>query len=109
MVLSRYEVHPSFHPSKFYTHLTKKHYSRGCMLLYFSRLTYTFQALHSPHNMAGKNDSNEQLEDRKGSDEEKQTGVQPATEFEGNKVGLRTVNEGFSPDQVVAEVDEAEG
>jgi hypothetical protein len=58
--------------------------------------------------MAEKADSNEHLEDRKGSDEEKQTGVQPATEFE-RKVGLRTVDEGFSPDQVVAEVDEAEG
>jgi hypothetical protein len=102
MVLSRYEVHPPFHPSKSYTHLTKndktkglqlyrnnfrrtirlgKHYSRGCMLLHFSWLTYTFQALHSPHNRAGKKDSNEQPEDCKGSDEEKQTGVQPATEF----------------------------
>jgi hypothetical protein len=58
--------------------------------------------------MAEKADSNEHFEDRKGSDEEKQTGVQPTTEFEG-KVGLRTVDEGFSPDQVVAEVDEAEG
>jgi hypothetical protein len=58
--------------------------------------------------MAEKKDSNEHLEDRKGSDEEKQTGVQPAPEFEG-KIGLRTLDEGFSPDQVVAEVDEAEG
>jgi hypothetical protein len=58
--------------------------------------------------MAEKADSNEHLEDRKGSNEEKQTGVQPVPEFEG-KTGLRTVDEGFSPDQVVAEVDEAEG
>jgi hypothetical protein len=58
--------------------------------------------------MAEKTDSNEHVEDRKGSDEEKKTGVQPAPGFEG-KIGLRTMDEGFSPDQVVAEVDEAEG
>jgi len=58
--------------------------------------------------MAEKADSNEHLENRNGDDEEKQTGIQPAPEFEG-KVGLRTVDEGFSPDEVVAEIDEAEG
>jgi hypothetical protein len=58
--------------------------------------------------MAQKSESIKYLEDRDGSDEEKQTGINPAPQSEG-KVGLRTVDEGFSPDQVVAEIDEAKG
>jgi hypothetical protein len=55
---------------------------------------------------AEKNDSNEQLEDRNGS-EEKQTGITPAAEVEG-KEGLRTVDAGYSADQVVTEFSELE-
>jgi hypothetical protein len=55
---------------------------------------------------AEKNDSNEQLEDRNGS-EERQTGITPAAEVEG-KEGLRTVDAGYSADQVVTEFSELE-
>jgi hypothetical protein len=46
-------------------------------------------ALAPPLKMAEKNDSNEQLEERNGSNEEKQTGVKPigdAAELEANQV-----------------------
>ena len=75
------------------------------MLPHFSHLTYTFQALHSPRKMAQKSDSREHLEER---DEEKKTGIQPVPQVNGT-VGLRTVDEGYSADQVVAEIDKAEG
>jgi hypothetical protein len=55
---------------------------------------------------AEKNDSNGQLEDRNGS-EERQTGITPAAEIEG-KEGLRTVDAGYSADQVVTEFSELE-
>jgi hypothetical protein len=57
--------------------------------------------------MAEKNESNEQLEDRNGG-EEKQVGIQPNPEIEG-KDGLRTVDAGLSPDQVISEFSEQEG
>jgi MFS transporter, ACS family, DAL5 transporter family protein len=57
--------------------------------------------------MADKTEVSEQLEDRNGSDEEKQTGIAPVPELEG-KEGLRTVDEGYSPDQVVTQFSELE-
>lgn len=49
----------------------------------------------------------DQVENRNDSEEEKQTGISALGEVEG-KEGLRTVDEGYSPDQVVSEFSEAE-
>ncbi len=58
--------------------------------------------------MTPKSDNIQHSEDHDGSDEEKQAGIQSDLQLEGKDV-LRTVDAGFSPDQVVAEVSEAEG
>jgi hypothetical protein len=57
--------------------------------------------------MAKKTDSNEQVDNRNSSVEEKRTGITPATELEG-KDGLPTVDAGYSADQVVTEFSELE-
>jgi len=61
----------------------------------------------STPKMTEKNESNEHLEDRNGS-EEKQVRTYPNPEIEG-KDGLRTVDAGLSPDQVQSEFSELEG